>query len=96
MSQPTPYKFRPFVGGDVHNPAQVRSNLNSLCQAHLHGRCVIDMVDVFEEPRRALSDAILMTSALVQLAPLPERTLVGALGHKQTVLRALGLFGACV
>jgi len=37
--------------------------------------------------------ANLMTPTLVQLAPLPERTLVGTLSQTQLVLRALGLSG---
>jgi circadian clock protein KaiB len=93
MSRSTQYKFRLYVAGDAHNSAQARANLNLLCQAHLAGRCEIDVVDVFEEPQRALSDAILMTPTLVQLAPLPVRRLVGTLSQTQTVLHALGLFG---
>ena len=49
------------------------------------------MIDVFEQPERALADAIYLTPKLVKLAPLPTKTIVGTLSHTQTVLQALGL-----
>jgi circadian clock protein KaiB len=93
MSQKAFYKFRLYVAGDALNSAQARANLAALCRAHLAGRHQIEIVDVFKEPKRALSDAIFMTPTLVKLAPLPERTLVGTLSQTQTVLQALGLLG---
>jgi len=48
-------------------------------------------VDVFCEPKRALTDAVNMTPTLVKLAPAPVRRIVGTLGQTQLVLQALGL-----
>ncbi|MNC93572.1 Circadian clock protein KaiB [compost metagenome] len=52
---------------------------------------MIEIVDVFKEPKRALEDGILMTPTLVKLAPAPVRRIVGTLGDSQTVLLALDL-----
>lgn len=91
MSQQPQFKFRLYVAGDALNSAQARTNLGTLCRAHLAGRHQIDIVDVFKEPKRALADAIFMTPTLVKLAPLPVQTIVGTLSQTQTVLQALGL-----
>ncbi|NDP40986.1 MAG: circadian clock protein KaiB [Rhodoferax sp.] len=91
MSQAPRFKFRLYVAGDALNSAQARANLAALCRAHLAGRHEIEVVDVFNEPKRALADAIFMTPMLVKLAPLPVQTIVGTLSQTQAVLQALGL-----
>jgi circadian clock protein KaiB len=90
MSRPTPFKFRLYVAGDAQNSAQAITNLVALCRAHLPERHSIEVVDVFQEPKRALSDGIFMTPTLVKLAPAPVRRIVGTLSQTEPVLQALG------
>lgn len=85
------FKFRLYVAGDALNSAQALANLTALCREHLVGRHEIEVVDVFQEPERALADAIYLTPTLVKLEPLPAQTIVGTLSHTNTVLHALGL-----
>ena len=91
MSRRALFKFRLYIAGDALNSAQAVANLTALCLAHLPDRHEIEVVDVFREPKRALSDGILMTPTLVKLAPPPARRIVGTLSQTQTVLQALGL-----
>jgi circadian clock protein KaiB len=91
MSRRTSFRFRLYVAGDAPNSGQAISNLNALCRAHLPGQYEIEVVDVFREPKRALSDGIFMTPTLVKLAPSPGLKMVGTLSKTQTVLDALGL-----
>jgi circadian clock protein KaiB len=88
---PARFKFRLYVAGDAPNSAQALANLASLCHTHLPGRHEIDVVDVFQEPGRALADGIFLTPTLVKLAPPPTQSIVGTLSQTQTVLLALGL-----
>lgn len=85
------FKFRLYVAGDALNSVLARDNLAALCRAHLPGRHQIEVVDVFKEPKRALTDGIFMTPTLVKLAPSPVRKIVGTLSQTQPVLQALGL-----
>jgi circadian clock protein KaiB len=85
------FKFRLYVAGDTPNSGQALANLTALCRAHLPDRHDIEVVDVFREPKRALTDGILMTPTLLKLAPSPGRRIVGTLSQMQTVLQALGL-----
>jgi circadian clock protein KaiB len=91
MSPPPRFRFRLYVAGEAPNSALAQANLFALCQAHLPGRHEIDVVDVFEEPERALADGIFMTPTLLKLSPSPPRRIVGTLHPTQPVLSALGL-----
>jgi circadian clock protein KaiB len=91
MSRRAQFRFRLYVAGDAQNSTQAVANLNALCRAHLRDRHVIEIVDVFQEPKRALADAIFMTPTLLKLGPSPMRRIVGTLSQSGPVLRALGL-----
>lgn len=94
MSRAEVFKFRLYVAGDSLNSVQARANLDALCRTHLADRSEIEIIDVFREPRRALTDGILMTPTLVKLAPFPVRKIVGTLSQTLTVLQSLGLDAA--
>ena len=88
MSSGARYSFRLYVAGDAPNSALARKNLYALCNEQLAGRHDIEVVDVCQEPERALTDRIFMTPALLKLAPAPARVILGALSHTQAVLPA--------
>lgn len=85
------FKFRLYVAADTVNSAQAVANLNALCHAHLTGRYEIEVVDVFEEPQRALAENIRMTPTLLKLEPSPARRIIGSLAKTELVLDMLGL-----
>ena len=88
----TKYKFRLYVAGDAQNSAQAVANLTSLCKAYLKDRHAIEVVNVFQEPKRALADGILMTPTLLKLSPNPApQRIIGTLSQTEPVLQALGL-----
>lgn len=85
------FKFRLYVAGDALNSAQAAANLAALCRDYLPDRHHIEVVDVFRQPKRALTDGIFMTPTLLKLTPSPVRRIVGTLSPIQPVLEALGL-----
>jgi len=85
------YRFRLFVVGNGPNSTQALSNLQSLCQEHLKGRYTIETVDVTTNFQAAAKDNILITPALVLVAPLPRTVVLGNLRDRQKVLLALRL-----
>lgn len=88
------FKFRLYVAGDSPNSMQAITNLHAFCREHLPEHHEIDVVDVLQEPRRALADNILLTPMLVQLAPAPVRRIVGNLSRREVLLTTLGFNGA--
>jgi circadian clock protein KaiB len=91
MSPRTLYRFRLYIAGDTPNSTQAVANLKALCRAHLPKQHKIEIVDVFREPKRALTNGILMTPTLIKLAPAPVARIVGTLSQSEPVLRAFGL-----
>ncbi len=91
MKDTAKFLFRLYVAGDTQNSMQARSNLRDLCETFLPGRYDIDEVDVLRYPNRALIEGILITPALIKLAPGGSRMIVGTLSETKAVLAALGL-----
>jgi circadian clock protein KaiB len=91
MSPHDLFKFRLYVAGDALNSAQALANLTALCRAHLPDRHEIEVVDVFRDPQRALTDGVFITPTLLKLVPSPARRIVGSLSQTLPVLQALGL-----
>lgn len=88
---PALYKFRLYVAGDAVNSVQAIANLEALCQTHLPNRHLIEIVDVFQQPDRALNDRIFMTPTLLRLVPAPQRRVVGTLSNSAIVLHAMDM-----
>jgi circadian clock protein KaiB len=76
-----------------HAPNSMRAivNLYALCQQYLTERHQIEVIDVLEEPARALGDGILVTPTLVRLFPEPMMYIIGDLSETAKILTALNL-----
>ncbi|HEV8292974.1 MAG TPA: circadian clock KaiB family protein [Tepidisphaeraceae bacterium] len=90
-AKPGHYLLRLFVVGDGPNSKLAATNLRNLCREHLDGRCTIETIDVEKNFAAALRDNILITPALVLVAPLPKVVVLGNLSDRQKVLLALRL-----
>ena len=86
--------FRLYVADETPNSARAVANLQAICQEHLQGRYRLEVVDILQDPLRALSEGVLVTPTLVRLSPQPVRTIVGDLSDRAAVLQALGLAGS--
>jgi len=91
-AKPGHYLLRLFVVGEGTNSKLAESNLRRLCREHLDGRCTIETIDVEKNLAAALKNNILITPALVLMAPLPRVTVLGNLSDRPKVLLALRLW----
>ena len=85
------YKFLLYVAGDQPNSVQALANITAFCRLHLANRYELEVVNVFREPKRALTDGVFMTPTLVKVSPAPSRTVVGTLSDPAPLLRAFGV-----
>ena len=85
------YLLRLFIAGNGSNSRQALANLRSVCQEHLNGRCTIETVDVVKDFQAAVKNNILVTPALILVAPRPRVIVLGNLSDRQKVLLALRL-----
>ena len=86
---PGHYLLRLYMAGNGPNSQKALANLRSLCQEHLEGRYTIETVDVVEDFQAAVRDNILVTPALILVAPLPRVVVLGNLNDLPKVLAAL-------
>jgi circadian clock protein KaiB len=85
------YVLRLYMAGNGSNSQKALVNLRSLCQEHLKGRYTIETVNVVQDFEAAVKDNILVTPALILIAPLPRVVVLGSLSDVPTVLAALRL-----
>ena len=84
------WSLRLYVAGSTTGAARAREHAQRICDTHLGGRYVLDVVDLEDEPHRADEDQIIAVPTLVRTAPAPVRKIVGDLSNVREVLRGLG------
>ena len=85
------YLLRLFMAGHGPNSRQALLNLRQLCEEHLKDHYIIEAIDVVKNFEEAVKDNILVTPALILVAPLPRVVVLGNLSDRQKVLLALRL-----
>ena len=85
------YVFRLYLAGDAPNSVRALANLYAICRRHFPDSHRIEVIDVLDEPLRALAESIRVTPTVVKLSPAPEQTIIGDLSQEEEVLHALGL-----
>lgn len=95
MGRPAPdvLVLRLYVADDAPNSTEALANLKVICEGCLEpGTYRLEIVDVLEEPLRALHDGILVTPTLIKVSS-PGQSIVGTLSDHERVRRALRLEG---
>lgn len=83
--------LRLYIARNAPNSAMAQTNLAIICQEVPSEQLNLEIVDVLQEPLRALQDKVFVTPVLHKLAPLPEVRIVGDLHDHARVRLALGL-----
>ena len=83
--------MRLYIASNAPNSLSAVANLAAICREYLKDRFTLETIDVLEQPLRALADGILVTPSLAKILPLPAARIIGNLGEKTDVLRALGV-----
>ena len=88
-AKPATLVLRLYVAGNAPNSLRAVANAKTLCEEHLTVPCELEVVDLLENPRRALADGIIVTPTLLRLHPLPIQRVIGNLSDTQQVLLTL-------
>ena len=88
------WNLRLYVAGQTPKSLTAFANLKRLCEDHLKGRYVIEVIDLMETPRLAGDDQILAIPTLVRRLPEPVRKIIGDLSNVERVLVGLDLIPA--
>jgi circadian clock protein KaiB len=84
-------ELRLYVSGCTANSVRAIADFQRLCHDHLSERCDIEIIDIYQQPERAVEAQIVAVPTLIKNAPQPVRRLVGSLAETITVLKTLGL-----
>jgi len=85
--------MRLYISGNAPNSVRAIANLDAICKEYLKDGYKLEIVDVFEQPARALAEGVIVTPSLAKVSPSPAVKVVGNLSDKGNVLLALGLDG---
>lgn len=85
------FVFRLYIAAGAPNSLRAQANLRILCETYLNGRFEIEVVDVLQEPLRALADQVLVTPTLLKVAPPPSWQMAGDLSATSRILLALNI-----
>lgn len=85
------WHLRLYVAGQSPKSLDAFANLKNLCETHLAGRYIIEIVDLAEDPSLALAHDILAVPTLVRQLPVPLRKIIGDLSDAESVLVGLRL-----
>ncbi len=69
----------------------VEESVRALAARLPSGSVQVEIIDVFDEPRRAQDDRVIATPTLIKVQPTPELRLIGSIEDPEAVLRHLGL-----
>ena len=82
-------RLRLYVAGNAPNSLRAIANVRAICDQHFASGHEIEIVDLLEQPLRALDDGIIVTPTLLRLRPLPVQRLIGDLGDALQVRQTL-------
>ena len=90
-SAPAEWKLRLYVADNTLKSIAAFRNLEQLCEEHLAGRYLIEVIDLTKNPQLAQGDQILAVPAVVRKLPAPIRKIIGTLADTERVLVGLDL-----
>ena len=85
------WRLRLYVAGQTPKSLAAFANLRKICEEHLAGQYIIEVIDLLENPRLAQGDQILAVPTLVRRLPPPVKKIIGDLSNTEKVLVGLDL-----
>jgi circadian clock protein KaiB len=85
------YVLRLYVAGITPKSRQAIANVKQLCDEHLPGRCELEIIDIYQQPKLAAGEQIIALPTLIKKLPLPFRKLIGDMSHVDKFLIGLDL-----
>jgi circadian clock protein KaiB len=82
-------KLRLYVAGNAPNSLRAAANTKAICAEHFAAAYELEIVDLLQDPQRALSDGVIVTPTLLKLSPGPIQKLIGTLNDRDHVLGTL-------
>ena len=83
------YELRLYVAGQTARSLAAFANLKRICETHLAGQYLIEVIDLTKTPQLAAGDQIIAVPTLVRRLPEPIKKILGDLSNEARVLVGL-------
>jgi circadian clock protein KaiB len=83
--------LRLYVAGTTPRSARAIENIKRICEERLKGRYDLEIIDLYQQPKVAAGEQIIVAPTLIKRQPSPQRRLVGDMSDMQRVLAGLDL-----
>jgi circadian clock protein KaiB len=83
--------LRLYVAGSTPKSMRAIQNIKNICKEHLHERCDLEVIDIYQQPTLAKGEQIIAAPTLIKKLPLPLRRFIGDLADQERILVGLDL-----
>lgn len=91
MTEQEGYNLRLYIAGQTPKSVAAIANLKKLCNKHLLGHYVIEVIDLMKNPALAQRDQIVAIPTLIRQLPEPLKRIIGDLSNTEKVLVGLDI-----
>ena len=83
--KPQAHMFRLYIAGSSERSIRAVKKIKEICEKEIHGLYTLEIIDLYQQPARAIADQIVAAPTLVRRLPEPIR-LVGDLSDDAKVM----------
>jgi circadian clock protein KaiB len=83
--KPEVHFFRLYIAGSSQRSLRAVKKIKEICEKEIHGLYTLEIIDLYQQPARAIADQIVAAPTLVRRLPEPIR-LVGDLSDDAKVM----------
>ncbi len=87
----TAYDLCLYVSDMSPRSSNAIENVRAICDEYLPGRYRLQVIDIYQSPRRMLEDQVVAAPTLIKRWPSPVKLLVGDLSDRERVISGLNL-----
>ena len=80
-----------YVAGQTPKSIEAFANLKEICETHLKGKYIINVIDLVQNQELAKNDQVLAIPTLVRKLPEPMKKIIGTLANEDKVLVGLDI-----
>jgi len=86
-----PYVLSLFISGITPRSTLALTNIKRICEARLHGRYTLEVIDIYQQPQLASANQVVAAPTLIKKSPSPAKRLIGDMSDEGKVLSGLDL-----
>lgn len=85
------YSLRLYITGTTARSNQAVASIRALCEDLLPGNYDLEVVDIYQQPVKAMGAQIVAAPTLVKMRPKPLKRLIGGLSNREKLASDLEL-----